>query len=248
MLNPFQIWRPRTRKKEKRKQWRNPIWRVRFLQRVSRQLYVKYTGTMVYPHLKSEGRILGQLMVATLVFFCEIKPRKIPMIKVLAGAAAVSKTNLKKLLRLQCPASGLLWGFFRVRFKQLPGSLSTRKLIWEFKHSTIWRMLPLYPTKGEVRKSFLDHYIQIIEEKLPQILHPNNEKHGTHSYTKYLGWFWGVLHVTALRVFKGSQKVLYDLNLRHLGKARVEVILRQQAFKPKATLSGTPLKESSNPA
>lgn len=40
--------------------------------------------------------------------------------------------------------------------------------------------------KGEVRKSFLDHYIQIIEEKLPQILHPNNEKHGTHSYTKYL--------------------------------------------------------------
>ena len=54
--------------------------------------------------------------------------------------------------------------------------------------------------------------------------------------------------MTALRVFKGSQKgFLYDLNLRHLGKARVEVILRQQAFKPKATLSGTVLQEKSNP-
>ena len=44
----------------------------------------------------------------------------------------------------------------------------------------------IFSTQGEVRESFPQHYIELIE-KLPQILHPNSAKHGAHSYTKYLG-------------------------------------------------------------
>ena len=96
-------------------------------------------------------------------------------------------------------------------------------------------------TRAEVLNTFPETYKAVIKS-LPTCLWPTASKHGQHSYTVYLG-----SHCTS-ESYMFTNQVLHIkmptdfIDLRWIRSARVEVLLRQMAFKPKANAHGQILK------
>lgn len=106
---------------------------------------------------------------------------------------------------------------------------------------------PANETKEDVLGSFSAVY-QAIIKSFPVCLWPTSSKHGQHSYTVSLGL--NAVELLVCFFFNCYLEVSPIIRLeftvilvpRHIGEARCEVLLRQHAFKPKATALGVLLK------
>ena len=101
----------------------------------------------------------------------------------------------------------------------------------------------------EVLATFDEKYQDIIKQ-LPHVLWPSATKHGEHSYTANLVFIWNtcyyyILHFETLMVYPLKPVVLVSVvsfpKPRRIRQARVEVLLRQQALKPKNDTNGAKL-------